>query len=159
MAALFISPSWSRILSLVPVRPFSISGRDSSSILLFRSSSSWRERKRRWRIKLESRLLSDEIRCRASIYSPVLLSFSRLISHSPCMAVIGLFSSWEAWLTKDFSALKALSRRSSMLFKVFIMSSSSSLLPVVLNRRFRLLARILFNSFSICCKGTRMRPE
>ena len=45
------------------------------------------------------------------------------------------------------------SRRSSMLFSVLIMSSSSSLFPVVFNRRFRLLARILFSSFSICCRG------
>ena len=130
-----------------------------SSTLFFRSSSSCRERKRRWRIRLDNRLLSEEIRCRDSMYSPVLLSLSRLISHSPWIAVIGLFNSCEAWLTKDFSALKALSKRSSILFNVCIISSSSSLFPVVFSRRFRLLARILFNSFSMCCSGTKIRPE
>ena len=49
------------------------------------------------------RLFSEAMRFNADWYSAGVRSFSKLISHSPCMAVSGLFSSCEALLINAFS--------------------------------------------------------
>lgn len=64
-----------------------------------------------------------------------------------------MFSSCEALLMKDFSAWKAVSILSSIPFSVRMRSSSSSLLPNVFIRMFRLFPRMRFNSFEHVFQG------